>query len=382
MSLLSSPPPVPSQRPVRVFFPCTGLGRQRRGFETFTLECAEALRGDPRLAVTVFSGRTVPGVDTRVRWSAARDSALAALAGRLIRHDPYFVEQATFFLSLLPALVLGRPDVVYFSDLNLGNLCWHWRRLSGQRYRLLYSNGAPTTLPFTRTDFVQQVTPAGFHSAISRGESPDRQTVLAYGLRMPDSLPSRITGEARRALGLPADRPVVLSVAALDIKVKRTDYLIRELAALPAPRPFLCLLGGGPDADELRALAASLLGDGFMIRSVPRVAIGDYYRAADLFALASQMEGFGLVYAEALAHGLPIVAHDFPVARFVTGDLASLTDLSPAGAATRAIADALALPMTDADRLARHESVRARFAWDALRERYVKMLLHVAELPR
>jgi 1,2-diacylglycerol 3-alpha-glucosyltransferase len=383
VSPLSSPPPVPSQRPVRVFFPCTGLGRQRRGFETFTLECAEALRGDPRIAVTVFSGRAVPGTETRVRWSAARDGSLASLAGRLVKHDPYFVEQATFFLSLLPALVLGRPDVVYFSDLNLGNLCWHWRRLTGQRYRLLYSNGAPTTLPFTRADFVQQVTPAGFDSAVARGESPDRQTVLAYGLRMPDALPTRITGDARRALGLPADRPVVLSVAALDVAVKRTDYLIREIAALPAPRPFLCLLGGdSPDAEKIRALAAGLLGDDVLIRSVPRESIGDYYRAADLFALASQMEGFGLVYAEALAHGLPVVAHDFPVARFVTDGLASLTDLSPAGAGTRAIAKALAQPMTETDRAARHASVRRRFGWDNLRERYVEMLLRVAELPR
>jgi len=41
---------------VRVFFPCTGLGRQRRGFETFTRECAAALGADPRLEITVFGG--------------------------------------------------------------------------------------------------------------------------------------------------------------------------------------------------------------------------------------------------------------------------------------------------------------------------------------
>ena len=148
-------------------------------------------------------------------------------------------------------------------------------------------------------------------------------------------------------------------------------------------RPFLCLLGGeSPDADRIRALAASLLGDDVLIRSVPRESIDDYYRAADLFVLTSQMEGFGLVYAEALAHGLPVVAHDSPVTRFVTGGLASLSDLTPSGAGTRAIAEALGRPMTEDDRLARHASVRARFAWDNLRGRYVEMLLRVAELPR
>ena len=325
----------------------------------------------------------MPGAETRVRWNLARDGALAALAGRLVRHEPYFVEQATFFLSLLPALVLGRPDVVYFADLNLGNLCWHWRRVSGQRYRLLYYNGGPTTLPFTRADFVQQVTPVGLDLAVARGESPDRQTVLAHGLDVPASLPSRITGDARRALGLPADRRIVLSVGALDARVKRVDYLIREIAALPEPRPFLCLLGANsPDGDAMRALATSLLGDDVMIRSVPHESIGDYYRAADLFVLASPAEGFGLVFVEALAHGLPIVAHDTPVMRYVLGEYATLTDLTAPGAGAREIRAALCRPLREEERAARHASARTRFGWDSLREPYVRMLTHVAELPR
>ena len=378
---LSSPPPVPSQRPVRVFLPCTGLGRQRRGFETFTLECADALRDDPRIALTVFSGAPLAGVHTRVRWNLARDGAMSALIGRLIRRDRYFVEQATFFLSLLPALVLGRPDVVYFADLNLGNLCWHWRRLTGQRFALLYYNGGLTTRPFTRADFVQQLTPAGFDDAVSRGESPQRQTVLAHGVRVPDTLPSRIIGDARRTLGLPADRPVILAVGMLDTDVKRMDYLIREVAALPSPRPFLCLLGAdGPDADAVRALAHELLGDDVLTRSVPHDEIGAYYRAADVFALGSLREGFGLAYVEALAHGLPIVANDTPVTRHLLGGFASLVDLSCAGEGTRALAAALSTPLDERDRAARHASARERFGWDALHESYAQLLLRAAEL--
>jgi hypothetical protein len=111
---LPSTPPSPSQRPVRVFLPCTGLGRQRRGFESFTLQCADALRADPRIALTVFAGGAVLGVPARVRWNLPRDDALSSLVATLIGRDRYFVEQLTFF-SFLPALVLGRPDVVSFS---------------------------------------------------------------------------------------------------------------------------------------------------------------------------------------------------------------------------------------------------------------------------
>jgi 1,2-diacylglycerol 3-alpha-glucosyltransferase len=373
---LSRTLPIPSRRPVRVYFPCTGLGRQLRGFETFTLECATALREDPRVAVTVFSGGPVRGVETRVLWNLPRSSRLAEFLGRMIRRDAYFVEQLTFFLSLLPSLVSGRPDLVYFADLNLGNLCWHWRRLTRQRFALLYYNGGTTTRPFTRTDFVQQVTPAGLESALERGEPADRQAVLPHGMHVPASLPARITGQARSALGLPIDRPVVLSVGMLDMTYKRMDYLIREVAALPAPRPFLCLLGAdGPDSNSVRALARELLGDDVLVRAVPHESIGDYYRAADVFVLASEREGFGLAYVEALMHGLPIVAHDTPVTRHVLGDFAILRDLSMAGEGARAISFALVTPLSEGERVARHASARARFDWAALREPYVELLL-------
>jgi glycosyltransferase involved in cell wall biosynthesis len=167
----------------------------------------------------------------------------------------------------------------------------------------------------------------------------------------------------------------------LDTRIKRTDTLIRAIAELPAPRPFLTLLGAdGPDAASVRALARDLLGDGgFVARTVPHGAIGEFYRAADVFALASLREGFGLAYVEALAHGLPIVAHETPVTRHLIGGFATLTDITQPGALSHALATALATPSTEAQRRARHASARTRFGWDALREDYAQLLLRVAE---
>jgi hypothetical protein len=62
--------------------------------------------------------------------------------------------------------------------------------------------------------------------------------------------------------------------------------------------------------------------------------------------------------------------------------MATLTDLSLPGEGTRAMAEALAHPLDESERAARHASVRARFGWDSLREQYVQLLLRVAELPR
>ncbi len=363
-----------------MFFPCTGLGRQQRGFETFTRECAAALSSDPRLELTVFAGGAEQPTSDHVLWNLARDSRAARLVGQLMRREPYYAEQASFFLSLLPRLVRGRPDVLYFADLGLGNLCWHWRRLTGQRYRMLFYNGGMTTMPFTRADVIQQLTPAGLDEATVRGEDPTRQIVLPHGLEIPAMLPARLPLAERARLHLPVDRPIVLSVGLLDESTKHMAYLVNELAALPSPRPFLCMLGAAnSETPALRAQALRLLGEGnFLMTTVPRERIGDYYLAADVFTMASLREGFGLAYVEALAHGLPVIAHDTPVTRYLMGALGQLADLTVAGALSAQVARALQTGPDETLRAARHRSAYARFSWAMLRERYATMLLDVA----
>jgi 1,2-diacylglycerol 3-alpha-glucosyltransferase len=364
----------------RVFFPCTGLGHQRRGFETFTRECAAALSDDPRVQITVFGGggpfaeageRTVPNFP--------RDGTAARALGSLMRRDPYFVEQASFFAGFLPRLAAGRPDVVYFADLNLGNACWHWRRISGQHFRLLFYNGGATTQPFTRCDLVQQVSPEHFDSAIARGEAAARQVLLPHGVELPASfLPPSATERAqlRAMLDLPVDRPLVLSVGMVDSTVKRTDYLIRELAALGEPRPFL-LLAGATSSETPRVLSAArdALGEsGFAARLFPREQMRSLYRAADVFALASLREGFGLAIVEALGGGLPCVLHDTPTTEYLAGSHALRADLRAPGAMVPLLAAALAGCGDFPAMRARYDWVYERFSWGALRERYSELL--------
>jgi glycosyltransferase involved in cell wall biosynthesis len=364
--------------------PCTGLGREQRGFEAFARECAAAMRGTPGVEIELFGGG---GPDARAGerpvWNLPRAGRAARALGGLIRRDPYFVEQWSFFAGMVPRLAAAAPDLIYFADVNLGNACWHWRRFTGQRYRLLYYNGGPTTRPFTRSDLVQQVSPEHYDAALQRGESPERQVLLPHGLAIDAAWRAGGPDERariRESLGVPRDGRVVLSVGALNCGHKRMDYVVREVAALASPRPHLLMLGAATDETPgLQALAGSLLGEqGFTMRTLLRERVLDAYRAADMFVLASLVEGFGLAHVEALAAGLPCIAHDTATTRYIYGDQARLADLRAPGALAPLLAAALAEQLDDGlARIARardrHAWAYGRFSWDVLAPQYAEL---------
>jgi len=87
------------------------------------------------------------------------------------------------------------------------------------------------------------------------------------------------------------------------------------LRALPAvrraiPRARAVIAGDGPEHAALLALAAELgLGDAVSFTgALPDDELARLYRHADVFCLPSVQEGFGIVFLEAMANGLPVVA--------------------------------------------------------------------------
>lgn len=104
----------------------------------------------------------------------------------------------------------------------------------------------------------------------------------------------------------------ILSVGSLK-PVKNFSLLLRAFAPLAhAGEAVLAIVGTGPMEAELRALAAEL-GLGERLRMPGYSATpGDWYGSADLFALASDYEGFGNVLVEALHCGLPVVSTNCP----------------------------------------------------------------------
>jgi glycosyltransferase involved in cell wall biosynthesis len=125
---------------------------------------------------------------------------------------------------------------------------------------------------------------------------------------MPGTARPVITGQ-RRAQG-----PLQLLAVGTVTPRKGHLLLIEALSGLRNLDWRLTCIGSlmrdGAAADALRgAIAAYRLGDRVTLAGeVPAEALSAAYRSADLFVLPSFHEGYGMAYAEALAHGLPVVA--------------------------------------------------------------------------
>ncbi|MCK1819930.1 glycosyltransferase family 4 protein [Streptomyces sp. XM83C] len=125
--------------------------------------------------------------------------------------------------------------------------------------------------------------------------------------------------EIRARLGL-TDRPVVVCVSRL-VRRKGQDTLVRAMPRILAAEPdtVLLIVGGGPYEQDLRRLARET-GVADSVRftgAVPWSELPAHYGAGDVFAMPCRtrrggldVEGLGIVYLEASATGLPVVAGD------------------------------------------------------------------------
>lgn len=377
------------QSRVRVLFSCTGVGVFNRGIESFFREAFDGLKAAPELEARLLKGAEDSG-EPRTRnaehhertvWCLPRTRLLASWIGKLTRRSAYAVEQWSSFPGVVHHIRQFRPDVLFTSEANLIFLLRRFRRQIGVPFRILYSNGGPVHPPFTRYDFVHQVAPLYYEEAIQAGEPKEKHFHVPYGIRPPkeDFLFGSKRNSIRSDLGLPLDRKVVLSVGWIAKQHKRTDYVIREIASMPHPRPFLVMLGAmDDDSAEVVDLARELLGEGeFIARSVEYSKVADYYRAADVFVLGSLAEGFGRVYLEALAHGLPTIGHDHPVIRYVLGSTGIVADLSKEGSLASNLSLVLQKEPSPQDAYRRRQDVLNRFSWERLQSEYLWMFRSV-----
>ncbi len=119
--------------------------------------------------------------------------------------------------------------------------------------------------------------------------------------------PPLASADARRALGLPLDGPVVGWVGRLS-REKGADLLLEAMARMKTERVHVCFVGDGPEEARLREAAARLGLADRVVWAGPRPRAASLFRAFDVLALSSRTEGTPIVLFEATHAGIPVVA--------------------------------------------------------------------------
>ena len=119
-----------------------------------------------------------------------------------------------------------------------------------------------------------------------------------------DSPPEASAGARREAMVLFVGRNDEMFAKGQDILIAVWPQVV---ARLPGAR--LCFVGGGDRLDQLRALAAASPAASSIevLGQIEDEEVARLFRRARLFAMLSEVEGFGLVFAEAMSHGVPIL---------------------------------------------------------------------------
>ncbi|BAL93767.1 glycosyltransferase [Rubrivivax gelatinosus] len=204
--------------------------------------------------------------------------------------------------------------------------------------------------------------------ALGLGIAADKVRVVGNGVDLARFAPLP-RAEARAALGLTVDAPVLVSVGGL-CERKGFHRVIERLPALRERFPGLVYLvvgGPSPEGDlgpQLRAqVAAAGLDEAVrFLGALPPDALRGPLSAADVFVLATRNEGWANVFLEAMACGLPVVTTAVGGNAEVVcrAELGHVVPFGDGQALESAVADAL-LRDWDADTIRRYAAANT---WD------------------
>ncbi|MGB6006492.1 glycosyltransferase [Castellaniella sp.] len=253
-----------------------------------------------------------------------------------------------------------RPDVVH-SHMVHANLIARGVRLGVRMPRLVCTahstveGGRAVMLAYRLTD---RLGDAFTHVSREAVEAFERAGAAPRGRMLPmlngidlqafSNAPDLRTQSRQRLFPRP-DRRLLLSVGRL-AEEKNHAGLLRAFAQLVELRPDvdLWIAGDGPLREALqRQCAAQGLGDRVVFLGARR-DVPDLMRAADVFVLPSLFEGFGLVVAEAMASGTPVVATDAGGVAEVMNGTGILVPVGDEPALARGLAEAFSMDVARA----------------------------------
>lgn len=359
---------------------CSGLGNIHRGHEIFARDLFDLLAKD--IDITLFKGGGHPSAREIVINHVPRNAECLRYIrlpvspkweAAAIEEEQMRVEGETFAYAALQQLLEGNYDVIHCLEQEVSNVLYAHRHIFRRTPRILWSNGGAIPKAVQpNCDFVQEHTEYNLLRS-----NPKKAFVISHGVDTQLFRPGIPSG-FRKKYGIPADAFVVISVGTICYWHKRMDYVIREVAAVPDA--WLVIIGQeGNDTEAIKALGDQLMANRIVFTTIPHHELPDAYAAADVFALGSLFETFGIVYIEAMAMGLPVISTDHPNQQSIIKD-GIFIDMSQPGALTTKLKQRDTRMLAE---LGRKGVKRARRFYDlkVLRQNYLDTYARLAATP-
>lgn len=228
----------------------------------------------------------------------------------------------SFVMRVLGTFVRLRPDLIFCAHLNFAPLCLFLKYLFNARYTLsLYGIEIPSIKGWFKRKAASEADLLITISEYARDLILKQLPGVSDHIYM---LPSAVDGAIFRIKGKSLQlqtrhglmgRPVILTLARLSTSEhKGQDRVLKSMPFIlqQVPDAIYLVVGGGTDErvnavlrehPELRhsVVFAGAAADDQRV---------DYYNLADVYVLPSKFEGFGIVFIESLACGVPVVASD------------------------------------------------------------------------
>ncbi|HEY9828260.1 MAG TPA: glycosyltransferase [Stenomitos sp.] len=322
----------------------TGLFDFKGGIQTFSLfvwEALQALLPETRQRVFCLHDRAIP---SHLHLTPQQQ---IHCTGRI----PAKVRIPAFGAELLAWGLVERPQLILATHLNLTSLAYRLKQIAGIPYwtvahgfeawdvqkpsvrqALAHADRILAVSSYTRDRLITE-----------QGLDPDRIHLLPNTFAAERFQVAPKPAHLLERYGLQADQPVILTVNRLAAGEDFRPY-DQMLQALPhireaVPGVRYLIVGKGDDRPRLEAdIARRNLQDAVILAGfVPDAELGDHYNLCDLYAMPSKLEGFGIVFLEALASGRPVLASHLDGGRDAVGhgEFGALTNAEDVGEIAR-----------------------------------------------
>lgn len=371
---------------INLILPCSGLGYINRGYESFTRELYETLVDVNNMNVTLYQGRGEVLNGAKAIWAPKRTSNYDKyLPWDVSKHQKSMFEELMFSFPILYSALKQEKPIIHFSEALPVKLSYHLRRRFGGSFHLLFSNGGPRSPKhFMRYDYVQVLTPLQKKQAIMAGYPEQNLFLIPYGLKCNKFY--KANKNSASDWGLPDNRKIILSVGALNTSHKRMDWVINEFSALDQSKYYLWMVGqeDGVETVDLKLLAKNKLDKGsYKFTTTSYEKMPSIYKTADVFVLCSLREGFGRVYLEAMASGLPVLAHKTENTEWILGKKNDgLLDMTEENLLAQKINSICS--NNNLYKELKHNNIKRvleKFDWTSLKPQYIEMYESITKKP-